>query len=83
MYIKLNDGDTVVVIEKPKQEEQLQKGEQASELKGRFCVSLFLMRSVLLSFWPVNASTSAHGMQHSTSTIIAIMKVKDLIQLQM
>lgn len=82
MYIKLKEGETVSAIEKPKQQEQVQNGEQASELKGKFCESLFLMRSVSLSFWPVNASASAHGMQLSTSTIMAIMKVEILIRLQ-
>lgn len=82
MYIKLKDGDIVAAIEKPKQQEQVQKGEQVSELIGKFCVSLFLMRSVSLSFCPPNASTSAHGMQLSISTIMAIMKVEILITLQ-
>lgn len=82
MYIKLKEGDTVAAIEKPKQQEQVQKGEQASELIGKFCVSLFLMSSVLLSFLPANASASAQGTQLSASTTIAIMKVKDLIRLQ-
>ncbi|SDL87206.1 hypothetical protein SAMN05421813_10382 [Daejeonella rubra] len=81
MYIKLKEGDTVAAIEKPKQQEQVQKGEQASELIGKFCVSL-LKSSVLLSYLPANTSASAQGMQLSTSTIIAIMKVKDLIRLQ-
>lgn len=81
MYIKLKDGDIVAAMEKPKQQEQVQKGEQASVI-GKLCVSLFLMTSISFSFCPANASASAHGMQLSISTIMAIMKVEILITLQ-